>query len=154
MIGIFIDNNGISYDESEAIEMPFNVAMTCGYDTLTNELCGWGVEITDDKYTKDVYITLDKLIQEYYFIKMGQKLYKSNTKKEKLETQKKLLNDKKKLTAIANNISYGYADLFLKYYNWSKPLCRHYMEQCKKDVKFGPNLVKVKKINKTIYEDF
>lgn len=53
--------------------MKFNVLMTCGYDSSTNELCGWGVEINDNKYTKEEYIALDKLIQEYYFIKMGQK---------------------------------------------------------------------------------
>lgn len=89
-------------------KMKFNVAMTCGYDSSTNELCGWGVEINDNKYTKEEYIALDKLIQEYYFIKMGQRNYKNNTKKEKLETQKKLLEDKKKLINIANNIVYGY----------------------------------------------
>ena len=134
--------------------MKFIVSMTCGYDSSTNELCGWGVEINDNKYTKEEYIALDKLIQEYYFIKMGQKNYKNNTKKEKLEAQKKLLEDKKKLINIANNIVYGYSDLFLKYYNWSKPLCRYYMEQCKKNIEVGPNLIKVKKINRTIYEDF
>lgn len=134
--------------------MKFNVSMTCGYDFSTNELCGWGVEINDNKYTKEEYIALDKLIQEYYFIKMGQKNYKNNTKKEKLETQKKLLEDKKKMISIANNIVYGYSDLFLKYYNWSKPLCRYYIEQCKKNVETGPNLIKVKKIERTIYEDF
>ena len=133
--------------------MKFIVSMTCGYDSSTNELCGWGVEINDNKYTKEEYIALDKLIQEYYFIKMGQKNYKNNTKKEKLEAQKKLLEDKKKLINIANNIVYGYSDLFLKYYNWSKPLCRYYMEQCKKNIEAGPNLIKVKKINRTIYED-
>ena len=134
--------------------MTFNVAMTCGYDSSTNELCGWGVEINDNKYTKEEYIALDKLIQEYYFIKMGQKNYKNNTKKEKLETQKKLLEDKKKIIGIANNIVYGYSDLFLKYYNWSKPLCRYYIEQCKKNVEVGPDLIKVKRIERTIYEDF
>ena len=134
--------------------MKFNVSMTCGYDSSTDELCGWGVEINDNKYTKEEYISLDKLIQEYYFIKMGQKTYKNNTKKERLETQKKLLEDKKKLTGITNNIVYGYSELFLKYYNWSKPLCRYYIEQCKKNVEVGPNLIKVKKIERTIYEDF
>ena len=134
--------------------MAFNVAMTCGYDSHSNELCCWSEKITDNKYSEDVYIMLDKLIQEYYFIKMGQKYYKNNTKKEKIETQKKLLEDKKKLTHIANNIIYGYSDLFLQYYNWSKPLCRHYIDQCKKNVEVGPNLIKVKKINRTIYQDF
>ncbi len=134
--------------------MKFNVAMTCGYDSSTDELCGWGVEITDNKYTKEEYIILDNLIREYYFIKIGQKSYKSNTKNEKIETQKKLLEDKKKLISVANNIVYGYSDLFLKYYNWSKPLCRYYIEQCKKNVEIGPNLIKVKKIERTIYEDF
>ena len=134
--------------------MKFNVSMTCGYDSSTDELCGWGVEITDNKYTKEEYISLDKLIQEYYFIKAEQKFYKNNTKKERLETQKRLLEDKKKLTGIANNIVYGYSELFLKYYNWSKPLCRYYIEQCKKNVEVGPNLIKVKKIERTIYEDF
>ena len=134
--------------------MKFNVSMTCEYDSSTNELCGWGVEINDNKYTKEEYMTLDKLIQEYYFIKMEQKNYKNNTKKEKLETQKKLLEDKKKLINIANNIVYGYSDLFLKYYNWSNPLCRYYIEQCKKNIEVGPNLIKAKKINRTIYENF
>lgn len=68
--------------------MKFNVAMTCVYDSSTDELCGWGVEITDNKYTKEEYIILDNLIREYYFIKIGQKSYKSNTKNEKIETQK------------------------------------------------------------------
>ena len=27
--------------------MEFNVSMTCGYDSSTNELCGWGVEIKE-----------------------------------------------------------------------------------------------------------
>ena len=134
--------------------MAFNVAMTCGYDSHSNELCCWGKKITDDKYPEDIYIMLDKLIQEYYFIKMGQKYYRNNTKKEKIETQKKLLEDKKKLTYLANNIVYGYSDLFLQYYNWSKPLCKHYIDQCKKNVEIGPNLIKVKKINRTIYQDF
>lgn len=133
--------------------MKFNVSMTCGYDSHANELCGWGVEIFDNKYTKEEYMALDKLIQEYYFIKVGQKFYKMDTKKQKIETQKKLLEDKKRLTCIANNIVYGYSDLFLQYYNWSKPLCRHYIEQCKKNVEIGPSLIKVKKIDRTIYED-
>lgn len=101
-----------------------------------------------------IYIELDKLICEYYSIKYRQKFYKNNTKKEKLETQKKLLEDKKKIIGIANNIVYGYSDLFLKYYNWSKPLCRYYIEQSKKSVEIGPDLIKVKKISRTIYEDF
>lgn len=134
--------------------MEFNVSMLCGYDSSTNELCGWSVAIIDDKYTKEEYKALDNLIQEYYFIKFKQKLYKMNTKKEKLETEKKLLEDKQKLISIANNIVYGYSDLFLKYYNWSKPLCRYYMNQCKKNVEIGPNLIKVNKIERTIYEDF
>ncbi len=134
--------------------MGFNVSMTCGFDSSNNELCGWGVEITDNKYTKEEYMTLDNLIREYYFIKIAQKSYRNDTKEEKLETQKKLLEDKKKLIGIANNIVYGYSDLFLKYYNWSKPLCRYYMEQCKKNIEIGPDLVKVKKIERTIYEDF
>ncbi len=134
--------------------MGFRVSMTCGYDSSSNELCSWGVEITNNQYTKEEYIALDKLIQEYYFIKMGQKTYRNNTKQEKLETQKRLQIDKKKLSPIANNIIYGYSDLFLKYYNWCKPLCRYYMEQCKKDVEVGPSLVKIKKITRTIYEDF
>ena len=132
----------------------FNVAMTCGYDSNSNELCGWGVEITDNKYGKEEYIALDKLIQQYYFIKIGQKFYTNNTKEEKWETKKRLLEDKERLTSIANNIVYGYSDLFLKYYNWSKPLCRYYIEQCKKNVEVGPNLIKVKKIDRTIHEDF
>ena len=121
---------------------------------LTMNYVVGGVEITDNKYTKEEYIILDNLIREYYSIKIGQKLYKNNTKKEKLETQRKQLEDKKKLMGIANNIVYGYSDLFLKYYNWSKPLCRYYIEQCKKNVEIGPNLIKVKKIERTIYEDF
>lgn len=124
------------------------------FDSSTDELIGGGVEINDDKYAKDVYIELDKLVCEYYSVKYGQKLYKNNTKKEKLETQRKLLEDKKKLIGIANNIVYGYSDLFLKYYNWSKHLCRYYILQCKKNVEVGPNLIKVKKIERTIYEDF
>mgnify|MGYP004611546027 CR=1 FL=1 len=36
------------------------------------------------------------------------KIILNNTKKEKLETQRKLLEDKKKLIGIANNIVYGY----------------------------------------------
>lgn len=131
--------------------MKFNVSMTCGVDFSNGELIGWGEEINDDKYTEDVYIELDKMICEYYIIKYEQKSYKNNTKKEKLETQRKLLEDKKKLIGIANNIVYGYSDLFLKYYNWSKPLCRYYLEQCKKNVEIGPNLIKVKKIERTIY---
>lgn len=134
--------------------MRFNVSMTCGFDSSTDELIGGGVEINDDKYAKDVYIELDKLVCEYYSVKYGQKLYKNNTKKEKLETQRKLLEDKKKLIGIANNIVYGYSDLFLKYYNWSNPLCRYYIEQCRKSVEVGPNLIKVKRINRTIYENF
>ena len=134
--------------------MKFNVSMTCGFDSSNGELIGSGVEINDDKYIKDVYVELDKMICEYYSIKYGQKSYKNKTKKERLETQRKLLEDKKKLICIANNIVYGYSDLFLKYYNWSKPLCRYYLEQCKKDVETGPNLIKVKKIERTIYEDF
>ena len=135
-------------------KMKFNVSMTCGFDSSTDELIGGGVEINDDKYTKDIYRELDKLICEYYSIKYGQKFYKNNTKREKLETQRKLLEDKKKLIGIANNIIYGYSDLFLKYYNWCKPLCRYYLEQCKKNVEIGPNLIKVKKIERAIYEDF
>ena len=131
--------------------MKFNVSMTCGFDSSTDELIGGGVEINDDKYNKDVYVELDKLVCEYYSVKYGQKLYKNNTKKEKIETQKKLLEDKKKLISIA---VYGYSDLFLKYYNWSKPLCRYYMEQSKKNIEIGPDLIKIKKINRTIYEDF
>lgn len=46
--------------------MKFNVSMTCGFDSSTDELIGGGVEINDDKYAKDVYIELDKLICEYY----------------------------------------------------------------------------------------
>ena len=134
--------------------MTFNVSMTCGFDFYTYELIGTGVEITDSIYTKEVYVELDKLICEYYYIKCRQKFYKNGTKKERLETQKKLLEDKKKLICIANNIVYGYSELFLKYYNWSKPLCRYYIEQCKKNVEFGPDLIKVKKIERTIYEDF
>lgn len=75
--------------------MKFNVSMTCGFDSSTDELIGGGVEINDDKYTKDVYLELDKLICEYYNIKYSQKFYKNNTKKEKLETQRKLLENKK-----------------------------------------------------------
>lgn len=134
--------------------MKFNVSMICGFDSSTDELIYSGVEINDDKYNKDVYVKLDKLIWEYYSIKYGQKSYKNNTKKEKLETQRKLLEDKKKLIGIANNIIYGYSDLFLKYYNWSNQLCRYYMEQSKRNVEVGPNLIKVKKIERTIYEDF
>ena len=84
---------------------------------------------------------------------MSKKNSKNNPKKEKA-WDRKLLEDKKKLIGIANNIVYGYSDLFLKYYNWSKPLCRYYLEQCKKNVEIGPNLIKVKKINRTRYEDF
>lgn len=97
---------------------------------------------------------LDDLIQNYYFIKINQKFYKQTTKKEKLETQKRLLEDKKKLLSLANQIIYGYSDLFLKYYNWCKPLCRYYLEQCKKDVMIGPTLEKMNKIKRTIYQDF
>lgn len=75
--------------------MSFKVSMICGYDSFNDELCDLGLEITDNKYSKDVYIALDKLIKNYYFIKICQKLYKNNTKKEKIETQRKLLEDKK-----------------------------------------------------------
>lgn len=132
----------------------FNVSMTSGFDSSTYELIGGGVEISDGRYTKDVYIKLDNLICEYYSVKYGQKFYKNNTEKEKLETQRKLLEDKKKLIGITNNIVYGYSDLFLKYYSWCKPLCRYYIEQCKKNVEVGPNLIKVKKIERTIFDDF
>jgi len=133
--------------------MKFNVAMTCGYDSSSDEFSCWGVEINDDKYSKDVYVELDRLICEYYFIKYEQKFYKNKTKKERLETQKRLVEDKKRLTSIANHIVYGYSDLFLEYYNWCRPLCRHYIDQCKKNVEVGPSLIKVKKIERTIYED-
>ena len=60
--------------------MKFNVSMTCGFDSSTDELIGGEVEINDDKYNKDVYVELDKFVCDYYSVKYGQKLYKNNTK--------------------------------------------------------------------------
>lgn len=76
-------------------KMKFNVSMTCGFDSSTYELIDGGVEINDDKYNKDVYVELDRLVCEYYSVKYGQKSYKNNTIKEKLKTQRKLLENKK-----------------------------------------------------------
>lgn len=97
-------------------------------------------------YSKEVYQELYNLVDEYLTIKIMQKRYPMNTKKEKLETEKKLREDKKKLLGLANNIIYGYNDIFLYYYYWCKPLFRHCMNEAKKEVLIGPTLSKVKNI--------
>lgn len=92
-------------------------------------------------YEKSVYEDLYTLVYNYYCIKIDQQTYPNGTKKEKMETEKRLREDKKKLTALANQIVYGYTDLIEYYYYWSKALIRHYNDIAHKKVVVGPGII-------------
>lgn len=112
----------------------------CDLDTF--EISYVNESIHNPIYPKEDYVRLNELVYQYYSIKGKQKDYSSETKKEKIECNKRLREDKKRLTSIANNIIYGYTDLFFNYYYWSKPLMKHYINEVKKDVVVGPTLIK------------
>lgn len=105
-------------------------------DSESNEL------IDNPIYSEETYKKVHDLVQEYNIIKARQKAYPMKTRKEKQATKKKLRSDKKRLTAIANNIIYGYTDIFIEYYSRNKQLLRHYNNEIKKEVNIGPKLTR------------
>lgn len=112
----------------------FRVNMTDGYNSKKKKFSSIQIDIISDKYTKEVYDDLDKLIQEYCILKV------------KNGTNELTDDEKQRLSEVMNNISYGYQDLLLEYYSWCRNLCKYCDNESKKEVPIGPRLVKTDKI--------
>lgn len=108
-------------------DIKFKTVVTEGYNTKLG-FKTWEVAVITDKYTKEVYEALDKLIQEYCILKV-----KDNHDEITEE-------EKKRLIEIMNNIAYGYTDLFFEYYGWCKKLGDYCMNEATKEVEVGPML--------------
>lgn len=106
----------------------FKVNITDGYNSKKEEFSKVEMDIISDKYEKEVYETLDRLIQEYCILKV---------KDNKNEIT---VDEKKRLVEVMNTISYGYTDLLFEYYSWCRRLGDYCMNEATKEIEVGPML--------------
>lgn len=123
----------------------FIIDMVSEYDEYNNKISYLSKQIVNPIYSKSSYEELNSLVERYYTIKVESRNCSDEPRDKNILFNNKFRNDKKILNAIANNIVYGYTDLFLGHYYWSEELMRHYVEEASKKVEVGPVLVKKNK---------